>query len=173
MISLNLSKIRTATERFDKVFPPTAFQPDEDYRVAEPVEIGFDIFKDKNVFRLRGRVATTLELPCSRCLEPFVWPVDEAFDLTYHPQAASAVDRERQIEEDDFGTAYYENEEIDLEQLIRERFHMSLPMKPLCSDDCKGLCPQCGTNLNRGTCGCSPAWEDPRLAALRQLKRES
>jgi uncharacterized protein len=77
---------------------------------------------------------------------------------------------EREVEEDDLSTAFYENDEIDLGQLMREQFYLSLPMKPLCLDDCQGLCPQCGTNLNRGTCGCQRTWEDPRFAPLRALK---
>ena len=52
---------------------------------------------------------------------------------------------------------------------MREQFYLALPMKPLCREDCKGLCPQCGTNLNTGTCECRPEWEDPRLAALKAL----
>ena len=52
-------------------------------------------------------------------------------------------------------TAFYENDEIDLGQLMQEQFYLALPMKPLCKDDCKGLCPNCGTNLNKATCDCN------------------
>ena len=52
---------------------------------------------------------------------------------------------------------------------MREQFYLALPMKPLCRDACKGLCPHCGTNLNASSCDCAPAWQDPRLAALREL----
>jgi uncharacterized protein len=69
--------------------------------------------------------------------------------------------------------AFYVNDEIDLGQLMLEQFYLSLPMKPLHSDDCKGLCPVCGTNWNRATCDCKTQWEDPRLAALKALKKES
>jgi uncharacterized protein len=101
-------------------------------------------------------------------------PVDAEFDLRYQPHALNAGEGEREIEEDDLTTAFYENDEIDLGQLMREQFYLALPMKPLCREDCKGLCAQCGTNLNTGTCDCSPVWEDPRLAALKNLgTRES
>ena len=56
---------------------------------------------------------------------------------------------------------------------MREQLYLALPMKPLCREDCKGLCPNCGTNWNRGTCDCKQGWEDPRLAALNKLKAES
>ena len=72
------------------------------------------------------------------------------------PHAENTGEGEREIEEDDLTTAFYENDEIDLGQLMQEQFYLALPMKPLCRDDCKGLCPECGTNLNRGTCDCKP-----------------
>jgi len=165
---LNLNKIRTAHERIDEVYQPGALRgADSDYAVIEPVRLGFDIYKDKNKFRLAGRVQTTLELPCSRCVESFRLPVDSAFELRYHPQSENTGQGEREVGEDDFSTAYYQNDEIDLEQLMREQFELALPMKPLCRDDCKGLCPVCGTNLNRETCSCVRDWEDPRLARLK------
>ncbi len=174
MLALNLSKIRTAQERFEHQYAPEALGPAPvDYRVVTPVSLAFDIHKDKQHFRLVGRVVATLELPCSRCLEPFAWPVDAEFDLRYQPHTAPPADVEREIEEDDLTTAFYENEEIDLGQLMQEQFYLLLPMKPLCTETCKGLCPACGTNLNRGTCDCSTQWEDPRLAALKALKKES
>ena len=170
MLALNLTKIRTAQERFDKVYQPDQFPRDEAYTVAAPVTLGFDIYKDKDQFRLAGRVTTTLELPCSRCLEPFVLPVDAAFDLRYQPHSRNTGEGEREVEEDDLTTAFYDNDEIDLRQLMTEQFVLSLPMKPLCEEGCKGLCPTCGTNWNRGTCECRNQWEDPRLAALKDLR---
>ena len=170
---LDLGKIRTARERYEKVYDPSAFASDsESFRVVAPVALAFDIDKDKQQFRLAGSVETTLELPCSRCLEPFSWPIEAAFDLRYQPHAQNTGGGEREIEEDDLTTAFYENDEIDLGQLMREQFYLSLPMKPLCRDDCEGLCPACGTNLNRGTCDCTRNWEDPRFAALKQFRVE-
>ncbi len=173
---LNLSRIRTAHERVDKVYPADAFASGTaDYRVAEPVKLGVDLYKDKDQFRLAGSVQTVLELPCSRCLEPFRWPVDAHFDLRYQPMSQNSGDGEREVREEDFSAAFYQNDEIDLEQLMREQFELSLPMKPLCTAECLGLCPSCGTNLNRGACDCKREWEDPRFAALKQFqnKRES
>jgi uncharacterized protein len=154
MLALNLSRIRAAQERFERDYPPEALGPTEDFRVAAPVSLAFEIFKDKQQFRLVGRVKTTLELPCSRCLEPFEWPVDAEFDLRYLPQSAAAAQEksEREVDDDDMAAAFYVNDEIDLGQLMLEQFYLSLPMKPLHSDDCKGLCPVCGTKCNRASC---------------------
>jgi uncharacterized protein len=170
---LNLSHIRTAEEHYEKVYQPAAFGDEPDgFRVVGPVSLAFDIFKDKAQFRLVGAVQATLEMPCSRCLEPFTQPVDAQFDLRYQPHATNAGEGELEIEEDDLSTAFYENDTIDLGQLMREQFYLSVPMKPLCREDCRGLCPVCGTNLNRGTCQCNRNWEDPRLAVLKTLKKD-
>jgi uncharacterized protein len=170
---LNLSTFRTAHERVTQVHAPGVFEDDQDsFRVVVPVTLAFDIYKEEAQFRLAGRIQTTLELTCSRCLEPFAWPVDGVFDLRYLPHAQNTGEGEREIEEDDLSTAFYENETIDLGQLMREQFHLALPMKPLCGEACRGLCPVCGTNLNRGACACRPDWEDPRLAVLKALKNK-
>jgi uncharacterized protein len=168
---LNLSTIRTAHERIDQEHAPAAFASDRElFAVVTPTALGFDIYKDKTHYHLIGRVATTLELACSRCLEPFRWPVDSSFDLRYEPRPAVATDHEREVHDDDLSTAYYDDDTIDLGQLMREQFYLSIPMKPLCTDACKGLCPQCGANRNRGTCGCTTEWQDPRLVALKGLR---
>jgi uncharacterized protein len=173
---LDLRRIRTPDEHYEKVYQPAAFAGEDGYRVVSPVSLAFDIHKDKEHFQLAGRVQTTLELPCSRCVESFTWPVDAPFDLRYQPQPAADLAAgagkadEREIAEDDLSTAFYVNDQIDLGQMMREQFLLSLPMKPLCTEDCNGLCPMCGTNLNRGACDCKRDWDDPRLAALRALK---
>jgi uncharacterized protein len=173
MLALNLSKIRAAQEHFEQVYQPGALGTSDDFRIAAPVSLQFDIFKDKQHFRLAGRVETTLELGCSRCLDPFTWPVDAAFDLRYQPHAENTGQPEQEVEEDDMTTAFYDNDEIDLGQLMLEQVYLTLPMKPLCVPDCRGLCPVCGTNRNRNSCTCTTEWEDPRLAALKALKKES
>jgi uncharacterized protein len=170
MLALNLNKIRTAQERFEQVYTPEQFGQEADFRVVQPIALAFDIFKDKQQFRLAGRVKTTLELACSRCLESFTLPIEQEFDLRYQPHAHNTGEGEREIEEDDLTTAFYENDEIDLGQLMREQFYLALPMKPLCAADCKGLCSICGANLNKTTCDCNRHWEDPRMAALRELR---
>lgn len=173
-MQLDLTRYRQPVSHFARAFQPDEVGADVDtYRVGAPVELEFDIHKDKDKFRLVGRVRTTLELSCSRCLEPFRFPVDAAFDQRYLPSSKASTEAEREIEEDDLETSYYSEDQIDLSELMREQFYLTLPMKPLCRDDCKGLCAQCGTNLNTGRCDCAPVWDDPRLAALRALKENN
>ena len=178
---LDLRKIGTALERYEKVYASEAFRSSQadsggdlgTFRVASPVTLVCDIVKNKEHYRLAGRVQTTLELPCGRCLELFTLPIDASFDLRYHPHAENKGEGELEIEEDDLTSAFYEHDEIDLGQLMREQFYLSLPMKPLCRVDCKGLCPSCGTNWNHAACDCKREWEDPRFKALKELRTKN
>ena len=78
-----------------------------------------------------------------------------------------------EVAEDDLGVSFYKDETLDLGELMREQFILALPMKPLCRADCAGLCPVCGMNRNRETCGCQSEWIDPRMEALRRLTGRS
>ena len=170
-MKLDLTRYRQPVSHFARTFQPgEVASEDGTYHIVAPVELEFDIHKDKDKFRLVGRVRTQLELSCSRCLEPYRFPIDATFDQRYLPSSAASTETEREIEENDLETSYYSEDQIDLNELMREQFYLALPMKPLCLEDCKGLCAQCGTNLNTGTCECAPVWEDPRLAALKALK---
>ena len=82
---------------------------------------------------------------------------------------SAATEAEREIAEDDLTTAFYREGTLDVIEMLREQFQLALPMKPLCAQACRGLCPECGANLNRTACGCTPVWEDPRLAPLKEL----
>lgn len=175
---LDLNKLQ-GREHVDRTLPPSAFEPpDDDYRVVAPVALSMDVEKGSGggagpavgqAFLVVGHASTTLQLDCGRCVEPFEMPVHATFDLRYVPAAHNAGEGEREIEEDDLATAYYHDGRLDLTELVREQFQLALPMKPLCSDACRGLCPECGANLNRTECGHAPKWEDPRLAPLKGL----
>ncbi len=168
---LDLNKLHGPSERIERSIPPAAFDPqDEDYRVVAPVELSLTVEKaGADTFRVTGRATTRLELECGRCLEPFEMPVDAAFELRYVPHEENRGEGEREVSEDDLTTAFYREGSLDIIDLLREQFQLALPMKPLCAEACKGLCPDCGTNLNRTDCGCEPTWEDPRLAPLKGL----
>jgi uncharacterized protein len=167
---LDLSKLQGARERVQRTFDPAAFEPQDEYRVAAPVDLSMDVDKaGAGVFRVVGRFSTRLELACSRCVEPFEVPVAAAFDLRYVPQAENRGEGEREIADEDLATAYYREGTLDIGELLHEQFELALPMKPLCDEACRGLCPACGTNLNRAPCECAPKWEDPRLAPLKGL----
>jgi uncharacterized protein len=169
---LDLSLMREARDRVDRTFEPASLPAaDTDtFRVAAPVHLAFDIFKDGAQFRLVGRAGSSLTLPCSRCLDDIALPVDLPFDLLYLPHQANVGEGEVEVEDDDLTTAFYRDQKIDLGQLVLEQFYLSVPMKPLCRESCRGLCPQCGTNLNTASCSCVRQWTDPRLEGLKALR---
>ncbi len=177
-MQLDLTRFRQPVSHVARRFTPTELTQGEEgagaepYRVVEPVELEFDIHKDKNRFRVVGRLRAELELSCSRCLEPFRLAVDVPLDLRYWP--AGELDEtqpteDRDVSEEDADTSYYRDDVLDLTELLREQFYLALPMKPLCKEGCLGLCPACGADRNAAPCGCHPTWEDPRLAPLRKL----
>ena len=171
---LDLSRFRGEVDRISRHFAPEAFAlTDEEFRITRPVELTVEVRKDTRKVRLVGRVGTSLECPCSRCLEPFTIPVDASFDLLFLPAQAAGPDDEQEVREEDIGVSYYKDDVIDLGDVMREQFYLALPMKPLCQDDCRGLCPVCGVNRNRERCACRTDWVDPRMESLRSLLKDN
>lgn len=170
-MQLDLTRYRQPVSQFGRTFQPSEVEQEGDaYRVVAPVRVELEIHKDKDRFRLTGTAQTELELTCGRCLEAFRMPFESRLDVRYLPATELATEDEREVAEEDLDTSYYREDQIDLNELLREQFYLALPMKPLCRDDCAGLCAQCGTNLNTEACQCTSEWEDPRLAPLRELK---
>jgi uncharacterized protein len=169
---LDLGRIHEAHERMERTYPASAFSAfQDDCHVVQPVLLALDVYKNRSEVKLVGRLTTALQLQCGRCLESYTLAVSESFDLMYLPRNENAGEGEIEIEEEDLETAFYEGDEIDLGQLMREQFYLALPMKPLCSEQCRGLCPVCGANLNQSSCNCETRWVDPRLEALKSLVR--
>ena len=104
--------------------------------------------------RLRAAFRGGFELLCARCVEPVPVPLSAEFDLIFRPQDADADARERAITLDETEIGYYEESGLLLEDVVREQVLLSLPTRTLCKEDCKGLCPRCGQNLNLETCSC-------------------
>jgi uncharacterized protein len=170
---LDLTRLRQPETDLERHYDVSAFDGrDHVFRIAAPVDLRMTVHKDRDRYRLAGTVRTEIELGCSRCLEAYRLAVDAPFDVRYLPQSENTGDEEREVEDDDLSAAYYRDDAIDLVQLIEEQLYLALPMKPLCRADCKGLCPQCGTNLNAASCDCNVRWEDPRMAALKTLMIE-
>jgi uncharacterized protein len=122
--------------------------------------------------RLRGKLETTLELPCARCVEPVEQRVDRSFDLLYRPQGTDAGHEELSVTDAEAEIGYYQGKGLLLEDTIREQVLLALPLKALCREDCKGLCAHCGKNLNEGTCSCAETTEDPRWSALKEIREK-
>ena len=119
--------------------------------------------------RLTGQLATQVEIQCARCLEPVRRAVQRDFELLYRPLGADRGKEEAAVSPDESEIGYYQGEGLVLEDVLREQLLLAAPMRAVCRDDCKGLCPQCGRNLNTAKCDCPPPQADPRWKALKDL----
>jgi uncharacterized protein len=125
-----------------------------------------------NDIRVAGDFATRVELACARCLEPISRDVARKFDLLYRPQGSDAGKEELSVTAVEAEVAYYQGEALLLEDVLREQILLALPLKAICREDCKGLCPHCGKNLNVEQCACAEPLEDPRWSALKDIREK-
>ena len=141
-----------------------------------------DLYADNTHVFAAGTFRGEVTVACSRCVEPVRLPIDEKLRVTFMPRHELPDDEDdgeaapggeegegAEVAEEDLDLFPYDGESVDLEPLFREQFVLAVPFAPLCREDCKGLCPQCGIDRNTGTCSCEPPI-DPRLAALKGLK---
>jgi uncharacterized protein len=122
--------------------------------------------------RIQGEWATTLELLCARCLEPVTQDVARKFELLYRPQGSDAGKEEISVTAADAEISYYQGQGLLLEDVLREQVLLALPLKVICREDCKGLCPHCGKNLNVERCSCASPTEETRWTALKDIREK-
>jgi uncharacterized protein len=166
---------------FDERFKPGEIELGEDLRLTEPLiakgraELIRENRGTREVvedIRLVGRFAAEIETTCARCLEPVESSVAESFDLIYRPQGVDASAAEASINRAETEIGYYQNGGVLLEDVLKEQALLAIPVKLVCSTQCKGLCPHCGTNLNAGKCDCEAGVSDPRWRALEDLRKK-
>jgi len=175
------------TERFidlkdlalDKVSVEGVFEPgvldfsSENIRHVKPLSWNATAERAGEEVRISGSFQTSVELPCSRCLEPSRCDVGRPFDLFFRRRDEFMFDEDDEIEltEEDTRTSFFTGTKLAIADILREQVLLTLPMKALCKLDCKGLCPKCGTNLNTRDCGCPREQFHPHLDALLDIKR--
>jgi uncharacterized protein len=137
--------------------------------VLDRITVDCTVRRLKETVFIEGSAATTIEAPCSRCLVTATLPVSSSFKYTFAPPPAQPQE-EWKLSAEDLDLAYYEEDTIDLDTLIFEQIILQIPIKPLCTEACKGLCPHCGINMNVTGCHCETQSFDERLAALKQFK---
>ncbi|MDH5566635.1 MAG: DUF177 domain-containing protein [Myxococcales bacterium] len=149
--------------------------------LAEPLRVdvaahsmGLDVY-------LEGRVQTAFDLECGRCIARYRQPLDETFRLVLEPAGArsptdpetsKALARDGLCLDDEFETGWYRGHEIGLDAVCLEVISLALPVKPLCREDCAGLCARCGADLNQGACGCEQIAQNSPFAVLGALRDE-
>jgi len=146
-------------------------EPDlgSDYsRLTGRPELDLQATRAGDKVRLVGNLKAAVEVDCDRCLKPLTMAVDQGFDLLYVPPAKTS--EEKELGDDDLLVGFYQDEVINVDDVVREQVELALPMTRLCSEECRGLCPECGANLNEGDCLCADGQVDPRWSALKELK---
>ena len=133
----------------------------------EPVAADVVLQKAGDAILVSGRLALPIMFECVSCLREFVADCDIPVEAQYVPGAPSLMTGEHVMPVEEAENYYYRDDVIVLDDLVREEVLLSLPYKPLCKPDCRGLCAQCGQDLNIVACACAPP-PDPRLAALRE-----
>ncbi len=142
-------------------------------RVAGETAVTGRASKKGEEVRLRGSIRTTVEVACARCLAPQAAPLEVEFDTSFIPQSAAAGETENvELQAEHLSLDAYEGDAIDLDELVREQVVLALPTRHLCREDCKGLCPTCGADLNAEACACGQSEVDPRWAALADWKNK-
>jgi len=117
-----------------------------------------------------GRFDGSIGASCSRCLKDFSFKMDCQFEFVLIPDPATSARGAEELTRGDLALSFYSTEEIDLSPLVMEQVMLALPTRPLCAEDCRGLCSRCGADLNLEACGCSATMGDPRMALFRTLK---
>ena len=134
---------------------------------------GIDVFCQAKRIRetvfIDGSLETTVTANCCRCLEATHLPIKISFRYTFVPEKNGSK-QEDELSTEDLEYGYYQDDVIDLDNLIFEQVMLQIPIKVLCTDACKGLCAHCGMNLNTASCGCHAEFIDERLAVLKKLK---
>jgi len=144
----------------------------EDCSLNKNIEVGGSLSRVDNNVYLKGNVTTELILRCSRCLDQLISPINSRLKAHFVPSDDDPSSLgEVELRSSDIDTEIYEDKQIDLTQSIRDGILLTVPVMSLCMEDCKGICPQCGINLNQEVCECvSDPCVDPRLEVLKKLK---
>ncbi len=173
MLEIDLSNIPPEGKDIDEALDAHSLrlEAEPDFRLDDGGRVSCHVTRGSDgLVQVTGSLAARLQLTCGRCLEPFALDLREGIELVYVPRstADSASDEDEvSLSDHDMVIAFYDGEQLDLAEMVREQLVLSLSMKRLCREGCRGLCAVCGANRNLGECGCSPS---PSLSPFAPLK---
>ena len=139
-----------------------------DFEFPAAAEVRVEYYRAGQELFFQGRIAGGVIGHCARCLEEYAFDLAKEFFVVLVPKHDLPAGVE--LSDEDLDLSFYAGDAVDLSPLVREQIILALPTRPLCRDNCNGLCPSCGANLNTHHCQCTAASGDPRLAVLRSLK---
>jgi uncharacterized protein len=171
-VQIQLEKLDLAETTFEHTYQPEELTLDgEDMRLVQPLSVSGRAKREGERVKVTGSLSGHVEVDCGRCLKPVPLPLDATFDLQYAPVAELTASRSDEVADEELDLAFFEDQVIDIDELVREQVLLALPVRTLCNDNCKGLCSKCGADKNLvADCGCDSTSVDPRWAALRDLK---
>jgi DUF177 domain-containing protein len=140
-----------------------------EWRFTAPIAVQLEYYRAGTELFFQGQLAGSTGALCARCAEEFQSSIERPFRFIMTPRSIAA-EAEPTGDPTVGDYAVYDGDEVDLSPLICEELLLALPTRPLCREECRGLCSRCGTNLNQGECRCPEPAGDPRLAVLRTLK---
>jgi len=143
---------------------------ESDYTFELPARVQVEYYRAGQELFFNGQIRGSVSGRCARCVDAYTFELVKEFSLVLVPRRDLRAEVE--LNQEDLDLSFYDGDTVDLSPLVREQLLLALPTRPLCGEACKGLCPQCGANLNRQPCQCTTAADDPRLAVLRALKVE-
>lgn len=145
----------------------------EDIVLHAPVATDFVLNHKEADLQLQGTVETVVRYRCSRCLREVTQALAARFDLTYLPQPKwNEPGHEIELKYEDMDVGFYDGIRFDVDLMVLEQIELSLPMRFVCREDCRGLCPHCGADLNEAPCNCKENSTDSRLAVLLEFRNK-
>jgi len=144
---------------------------DEEIKPRDLLRGEIQLMRTTQGILVTGHLRTVVELTCDRCLEPFTVPVEMDLEEEFRPTVDIGTGASLPVVEEEAGQGTIDDHHtLDLAEVVRQGLLLAIPMHRLCRPDCAGLCPECGQNLNEGPCQCQRRVEDPRWAALKELR---
>ena len=138
-------------------------------KALNPCRLSIKIIKSGSEIYINGKIGCGIELQCSRCLTPFEYKIDSPLNIIFRP--AGELDKEGcyELQKEDLDIAFYRDNLLEIDDIINEQLALNIPMKPLCIDECRGICPECGSDLNKMLCKCRDKDIDERFKILERL----
>lgn len=168
---IELENLEGGKSDFAHVYNPDDLNPiDERVKLSAPAEVNGKVRLAGNEVFVKGHVDTRAQVECDRCLKPVETPVSADFELEYITGSEYETSSAAELTEAEMSVSVFDGDAIDVDEIVKEQILLAVPTRLLCREECKGICPQCGTDLNTGECDCVTKEIDPRWAALKTLK---
>lgn len=171
VMRIQLENLEGGKGTFAHVYQPEDLNPvDERVSLSQPTTVKGQIKLAGNEVFVNGQVQTRAQLECDRCLKPVELPVSADFALEYITGVDYESSSNAALSEEELAVSVFDGQSIDVDEIVKEQILLAVPARTLCQAECKGICPECGIDLNTGQCNCAAQEVDPRWAALKSLR---